>query len=211
VISVANKICSKGKRYDVTDSQQPIIVNKNRTRAIWSLVIIVFFVPISAWLVVLGLHPGRPDVSWSLVMFGLLGVVAFGGSAVLIVRTMRAPWHLEVNPSYLALYTPTYDLEVPWDHIAGIAVDEVSRRPGCVLIFEDVPALVQRARFHGRASRPDAVTNARTMQARMEENLNTLGYHLGIPGRILELGPEELAELLARACTGGLWAEESSQ
>jgi hypothetical protein len=194
----------------VTQSQEAIIVHKNRTRALWSLVIVVFFVPISTWLVVLGLQPGRPDVSWSLVLFGALGVVTFSGSAILVVRTMRAPWRLEIHPSHLALYTPTYDLTVPWDNIAGIAVDEVSRRLGCVLIFEDVAALVQGARFHGQASRPDAVTNASTMQSRMEENLEALGYHLGIPGRILEMGPEELAGLLARACSGQLWAEEAS-
>jgi hypothetical protein len=33
-----------------------------------------------------------------------------------------------------------------------------------------------------------------------------LGYHLGIPGRILELGPAELASLLSRARTGALWS-----
>lgn len=193
----------------MTQSQEAIIVHKNRTRALWSLVIVVFFVPISIWLVILGLQPGRPDVSWSLVLFGALGVVTFTGSAILVIRTMRAPWRLEIHPAHLVFYTPTYDLTVPWDNIAGIAVDEVSRRLGCVLIFEDLAALVQGARFHSQASRPDAVTNARTMQARMEENLDALGYHLGIPGRILEMGPEELAGLLARACTGQLWTEEA--
>jgi hypothetical protein len=187
------------------DSAAPIIVHKNRKRAIWSLIIIFFFVPISAWLVFLGLQPGRADISWSLVLFGVLGVVAFGGSAILIIQTMRAPWHLAVSPAHLALYTPTYDLVVPWDYIAGIAVDEVARRPGCVLIFEDVSAVVQRAEFHRRSSRPDAVVNARTMQTRMEENFDAWGYHLAIPGRILEMGPEELAGLLAKARTGTLW------
>ena len=195
----------------MTQSQEAIIVHKNRTRALWSLVIVVFFVPISIWLVILGLQPGRPDVSWSLVLFGALGVVTFSSSAILVIHTMRAPWRLEIHRLHLALYTPTYDLTVPWDNIAGIAVDEVSRRLGCVLIFEDVAALAQGTRFHGQSSRPDAVTNARAMQARMEENLDTWGYHLGIPGRILEMGPEELAGLLTRACTGQLWAEEASR
>jgi hypothetical protein len=189
-------------------SSKAIIVHKNRKRALWSLVIIIFFVPISGWLVFLGLQPGRPDVSWSLVLFGILGIVAFGGSAVMIIRTMRAPWHLEVNDAELVLYTPLYDLALPWDSIAGIAVDEVNRRTGCVLIFEDVADIVRRARFHGRPSRPDAVTNAKKMQSRMEENLQSWGYHLAIPGRILEMGPEELAELLTKARTGQLWTEE---
>jgi hypothetical protein len=194
----------------VTDGIEAIVVAKNQKRALWSLVIILFFVPISIWLVVLGLQPGRPDVSWSLVLFGVLGVVAFGGSAILIIRTIRAPWRLEIDPAHLGVYTPTYDLVVPWESIVGIAVDKVNRRPGCVLIFEDVAAVADSARFHRRPSRPGAVTNARTMQARMEENLDLWGYHFGIPGRILETGPEELAGLLARACTGKLWEGEAS-
>ena len=186
----------------------PLIVHKNRKRAFWSLFMIVFFVPVSAWLMFLGLQPGRPDVSWSLVLFGALGVVIFSGSAIMIIRTMRTPWRLELRPEYLTLYTPIYDLEVPWNNIAGIAVDEVSRRLGCVLIFEDVAATVQRARFHHRSTRPEAVTDARTMQIRMEENFERVGYHLAIPGRILELGPEELAELLSQGRTGDLWSEQ---
>jgi hypothetical protein len=192
----------------VTQHREPIIVHKNRKRAFWALIIILFFIPISGWLVFLGLQPGRPDISWSMVLFGALGLVTFIGSSVLIVTTMRAPWHLEINLSDLMLYTPTYDLAVPWESIAGIAVDEVQRRLGCVLIFEDVAAVVAQARFHSRNSRPDAITNAKTMQARMEENLRTWGYHLGIPGRILEMGPEELAKLLTQARTGELWAAE---
>jgi hypothetical protein len=174
------------------------------------VIIVIFFVPISAWLVYLGLQPGRPDVSWSLVLFGALGVFTFSASAVIIVRTMRAPWHMELDPERLALYTPTYDLKIPWDAIAAIAVDEVSRRLGCVLVFEDVTSVVQRARFHHRSARPDAITTMKAMQARMEENFAQLGYHLGIPGRILELGPEELADLLAQARTGDLWVERAS-
>lgn len=191
-------------REAIMTNTKPLIVHKNRRRAFWSLVIIIFFVPISAWLVYLGLHPGRPDVSWSLVLFGTLGIVTFSGSAVMVIRTMRAPWRMELKPEHLTLYTPTYDLQIPWDGIAGIAVDEVSRRLGCVLIFEDAAAVAQRARFHHRSARPDAITGAKAMQARMEENFEQLGYHLAIPGRILELGPEELAELLARGRTGDL-------
>jgi hypothetical protein len=190
----------------IVTNNEALIVRKNRRRAFWSLVIIVFFVPISAWLVFLGLQPGRPGVSWSLVLFGVLGIVTFSGSAVMIVRTMRAPWRLELKPEHLALYTPTYDLEVPWDDIAGIAVDEVSRRLGCVLVFEDVAAVAQRARFHHRSGRPDAINNAKTMQARMEDNFEQLGYHLAIPGRVLELGPEELAQLLVQGRTGAVWS-----
>lgn len=193
------------------DNAAPIIVHKNRKRAIWSLIIILFFVPVSALLVFLGLQPGRPDTSWSLVLFGALGLVAFGGSAILIIQTMRAPWHLALSPAHLALYTPTYDLQIPWDCIAGIAVDQVARRPGCVLIFEDVAVVVQHAEFHGRSNRPDAVVNASTMQARMEENFGAWGYHLAIPGRILEMGPEKLAGLLAKARTGTLWQGEEER
>jgi len=195
---------------DLRRSQEPILIRKNWKRAFWSLLIVLFFVPVSAWLVFLGLQPGRAEVSWSMVLFGVLGVIAFGGSAILIVRTMRTPWHLEISPVQLSLYTPTYDLGIPWDRIAGIAVDAVQRRMSCVLIFEDVGEVVRLARFHAGAASPDAVTNARTMQARMEANLVDLGYHLAIPSRILEMGAEELAELLTRARTGMLWPEETS-
>jgi hypothetical protein len=71
--------------------------------------------------------------------------------------------------------------------------------------------VVQRAEFHRGSSRPDAVVNARTMQTRMEENFDAWGYHLAIPGRILERGPEELAGLLAKARTGTLWQGEGER
>jgi hypothetical protein len=188
---------------------EPIVIRKNRKRAFWSLVIVFFFVPISGWLVLIGLQPGRPDVAWALIAIGLVGLVAFAGSTVRIVRTMRAPWRLELYSSHMTLYTPTYDLEAPWDLIAGIAVDEVNRRPGCVLIFEDAAAVAGRATFHQSQARdPHAVIDALTMQARMEENFNLAGYHLAIPGRILEMGPDELAGTLVRARKGKLWPGE---
>jgi hypothetical protein len=157
----------------------------------------------------MGLQPGRPDVSWALVAIGLVGLVAFAGSTVRIVRTMRASWRLELLPSHMTFYTPTYDLEAPWDLIAGIAVDEVNRKPGCVLIFEDVAAVAGRAIFHQtQTKRPYAVVDAQAMQARMEENFGGTGYHLAIPGRILEMGPDELAGILVRARKGKLWPGE---
>ena len=127
----------------------------------------------------------------------------------MIVRTMRSPWRLEVNPAALMLYTPGYDLEAPWETVIGIGVDRVSRKPGCVLIFEDVGAVVQRTRFHAMSAARGAVTDASMMQAKMEANFRQLGYHLGIPGRILEMNADELAGLLARARTGELWREEA--
>lgn len=189
----------------MTNNQEPITIGKNRKRAFWSMVIILFMVPVSVMLIILGLQPGRPDVAWSLVLFGVVGVLAFVGSAIAIVRTMRAPWHLALSPTHLALYTANYDFKVPWDQINGIAVDEVNRKPGCALIFSDVEAVVKGAEFHVQTSRRDAVTDAATMQARMEESLAAVGYHLGIPGRLLETGPNELAELLVKARTGRLW------
>jgi hypothetical protein len=187
---------------------EPTIVHKNRKRAFWALVIVVFFVPISALLVFLGLQPGRPDISWALIAIGLVGLVAFGISTVRIIQTMRTPWRLEIAPAHLKLYTPTYDLEVPWDLIAGIAVDEANRKPACVLIMEDVGAVAGHATFHDHPRRLDAVTDARTMQTRMEENFTLTGYHLAIPGRILEMGPYELAGMLVEARTGQLWQGE---
>jgi hypothetical protein len=194
---------------NVTQSMEPIIVRKNRKRAFWSLVIVLFCIPVSGWLVFIGLRPGRPDVSWALIAIGLAGLVAFGASAVRVVRTIRAPWRLELTPSHMTLFTPTYDLKAPWDLIAGIAVDEVNRRPGCVLIFEDTASVASHATFHHAQTRYlDAVTDAGTMQARMEENFDLTGYHLAIPGRILEIGPDELAGTLVKARRGAPWQEE---
>lgn len=192
-------------------NKEPVIIQKNRKRAFWSLVIVIFFVPVSGSLVLLGLQPGRPEVSWALVLFGVLGLVAFSGSAILIIRTMRSPWHLRVEPDHLAFYTPTYDLQVPWDRIAGIAVSEVNRRPGCVLVFEDVEAVAQSATFHSNSRRPDAVTNSTIMRVRMEENLELCGYHFAIPSRVLEMGPDELAELLTKALKGELWQNQAHE
>ena len=195
----------------MTKQQEPIIVHKNRKRALWSLAIVIFMVPVSVLLVLLGLQPGRPEVAWALVLFGAIGVVAFVGSAIRIIHTMRSPWYLELGPQYLSLYTPTYDLDIPWDRIAGIAVDEVNRKPGCILILEDPATVAQGATFHPGSKRHDAVTDATTMQARMEETFDSNGYHLAFPGRILELSPDELAELLAKARKGELWQEEERQ
>jgi hypothetical protein len=163
--------------------------------------------PVSIWLLLLGFQPGRPDMSWALVTFGALGLLAFAGSAVAIIRTIRAPWRLELGQAHLTIYAPTYDLTIGWNQILGIGVDKVDRRLGCVLAFEDVAGVVRGASFHGRTSRPSAVTNALVMQARMEENYNQVGYHLGIPGRLLELPAEALAELLSKGRTGQLWQE----
>jgi hypothetical protein len=143
--------------------------------------------PISGWLFYTGLQPGKPFVAWALVAFGVAGLVAFSVAAVAVIRTMRAPWHLALSPSSLVLSTPAYDLDVPWERITGIAVDEVNRR------------------FRDLTTRRGTVADAATMRDRMEENYGNCGYHLGIPGRILELGPDELAGLLAQARTGALW------
>jgi hypothetical protein len=121
---------------------------------------------------------------------------------------MRSSWRLEVNPTALVLYTPGYDLEAPWDTIVGIGVGRVSRKPGCVLVFGDVAAVVKRTHFHARSASRGAITGASMMQAQMEANFRQLGYHLGIPGRILEMDAGELAGFLARARTGELWIEE---
>ena len=189
--------------------KETITVQKNQRRALWALIIVLFFVPVSGMLVYLGSRPGREDIGWAIIGFGLIGLVTFSWSAVMIVRTMRSSWRLEVGPAALVLYTPGYDLEVPWDTVVGIAVDRVARKPGCVLIFEDVEAAVQRTRFHARSTGRGAVTNASMMQAQMEANFRQLGYHLGIPGRILEMNADELAGFLARARTGDLWREEA--
>lgn len=195
----------------MTQQREQIIIHKNRKRAIWSLAIVIFMVPVSALLVLLGLQPGRPEVAWALVLFGTLGIVAFTVSAIRIIHTMRSPWRLEVVPRCLRLYTPTYDLDIPWDCIAGIAVDEVNGKPGCVLVVEDPAIVAQRATFHQGSKRRDAVADATTMQARMEETFDSNGFHLAFPGRILELSPDELAELLAKARQGVLWRDEEKE
>lgn len=191
----------------MTEPKEPIVVQKNQRRAFWALIIVLFFVPVSGVLVYLGSRPGREDIGWALIAFGLIGLVTFSWSAVMIVRTMRSSWRLEVYPAALVLYTPGYDLEAPWDAIVGIGVDRVSRKPGCVLIVDDVEAVVERTHFHVKAAGRGAVTGASMMQAQMEANFRQLGYHLGIPGWILEMDADELAGFLARARTGELWKE----
>jgi hypothetical protein len=120
---------------------------------------------------------------------------------------MRAPWRLELTPERLAVYAPTYDLMIPWQRIAGIAVHGVNRKPGCVIVFDDVAETVEGATFH-ESRRRGPVGSAAEMQRQMEENCREAGYHFAVPGRLLEKGPDELAELLASARTGELWDEE---
>lgn len=186
--------------------REPIVVGKNRKRAFWALILVGFMLLVSLVLLATGLL-GSSGILWTLVWLGLAGAIGFGGSAALIVRTMRSPWHLAVNPTHLRLHTPTYLIEVPWDNVAGIAVDEVNWRDGCTLVFEDPASVAESARFLARSTRPDIVTDSATMLARMQDCYGDLGYHLGIPGRLLEKGPEELASFLSEARTGQLWKE----
>ncbi len=182
-----------------------IVVEKNRRRAFWALAIIVFMSLVSLALLGAGLLGGE-GIRWTPVALGTVGILGFGVAAWLIVSTMRARWHLAVSRSGLRLHTPAYLLDVPWENVAGIATDEVNFREGCVLLFEDPAAVAQTARFLVRSNNPEVIASPAAMQARFEENMDRLGYHLGIPGRILELGPGELASLLSRARSGALWS-----
>lgn len=186
----------------------PIIVRKNRKRALGALVIVVMMLPVSGWLLYTGLQPGRPDVAWALVIFGVVGLAAFTASAVTIIRTVRSPWHLALDPAGLSLRTPAYDLDIAWEQVDGILVDQVNRKPGCALIFKDLAAVTEKATFHAGSRRPGAVNDAATMRARLQDNYKEMGYHMGIPGRLLELGPDALAELLVEARTGQIWEGE---
>lgn len=190
----------------VSDSTEVFVVEKNRQRALWALAIIGFMFVVSLALVVTGLL-NRQGMIWPLIWLGAVGLFGFGASAVRIISTMRSPWNLTLDFAHLALRTQTYTISVPWDNISSIGVAEVNFRPGCVLVFEDAAAAVGGARFHARSNRSTAITDADAMLARMNETFENLGYHLGIPGRVLEKGPEELAELLTKACTGELWID----
>jgi hypothetical protein len=183
---------------------ETIIVEKNRQRAFWGLAIVAFMILVSLILILTGLF-GSGEVLWVPVWLGVVGLLGFGVSAAMILRTLRSPWHLALHPGGLRLHTPMYVLDVPWGQVTSIGVDEVSFREGVVLVFADPAEVVERANFYMRASRPDLISDRETMLARMEENFEALGYHLGIPGRILEMGPEQLAELLTRARRGVLW------
>ena len=190
----------------MTHSEEIVIVEKNRLRAFWALVISGFVFLVSAVLLLTGLLH-KPSILWPLVWWGAAGLVGFGAGALMVIRTMRTPWNLTLDRTRLALHTQTYTLSVPWENIASIGVTEVNARLGCVLVFEDAATVAKGARFHARSERANIVTDANTMLARLEDNYENLGYHLGIPGRMLEKGAEELAELLTRARTGDLWIE----
>lgn len=188
----------------VKSEEDVIVVEKNRRRAIWALVIIVFMSLVSLALLGAGLLGGE-GILWTPIALGTVGLLGFGVAAWMIVSTMRARWHLAVSRSGFRLHTPAYLLDVPWENVAGIATNEVNFREGCVLLFEDPAAVAQTARFLVRSNHPEVIATPDAMQARFEENMDKLGYHLGIPGRILELGPDELASLLSRARSGALW------
>ena len=181
-----------------------IVIEKNRQRAFWALAIIGFMILVSITLVLAGAL-GREEVLWTPIWLGTVGLLGFGVSAVLVIQTMRSPWHVAVSPTCLKIRTQAYVLEIPWTQVAGIAVDEVNFRDGCVLLFEEPAAVAAAARFLVRSDRPDVVTDQETMLVRMRDNYENLGYHFGIPGRVLELGPEELAQFLVKARTGLLW------
>lgn len=183
-----------------------LIVGKNRQRAFWALVIVAFMILVSLVLILAGVL-SRDDILWAPIWLGTVGLLGFGASVVPIVQTLRSPWHLAVNPGGLRLRTQTYVMEVPWDNVAGIGVDEVNAREGCVLVFEEPSAVAAGTRFLVRTKQPIVITDREAMLARMQENYRVLGYHLGIPGRILEMGPQELAQFLANARAGLLWED----
>lgn len=189
---------------DLKHEGDVIVVEKNRQRAFWALAIISFMILVSITLVLAGTL-GREEVLWTPIWLGIVGLLGFGVSAALVIQTIRSPWHLAVSPTSLKVRTQTYVLEISWAQIAGIAVDAVNFRDGCVLLFEEPAAVAGEARFLARSNRPDIITDQETMLARMKDNYENLGYHFGIPGRILELGPEELAEFLVKARMGLLW------
>ncbi len=184
---------------------ETISVGKNWMWGTWVLAMTAIGLAASGWFLYRGLAPGRGGVDWTPVLLGLIGLIAFSGYALLIVRTLRAPWHLELNPDRLVLQAPNYVLQVPWEQVAGIAVGQVDGHAGCVLAFDDPEAVAQAATFRRGRVPAGSITGAKRMQVRMEENLRRHGYHFGIPGRILELGPEALARLLTQARTGELW------
>ncbi len=190
---------------NVRHEGETTIVEKNRRRGFAALAITAFMGLVSLALVAAGLLGGE-GVVWTPVALGTVGLLGFGAAAWMVVDTLRARWHLAVNPAGFRLHTPAYILDVPWDNVVGIATAEVNFREGCVLLFEDPAAVAQGARFLVRSDQAEVVTSPARMQARFEENMEKLGYHLGIPGRILELGPDELARLLTQARTGSLWA-----
>lgn len=191
----------------MTDPGQVIVVEKNRQRAFWALAICGFVCLVSAALLVTGLMQ-KPSILWPLVTLGSVGLIGFGFGGWMVINTMRSPWNLTLDPSRLGLRTQTYTISVPWENVAGIGVAEVNFRDGCVVIFEDAEAVAEGARFHARSNRATIITGADSMLARMNDNIESLGYHLGIPGRMLEKGAEELAELLTKARTGELWIDE---
>jgi hypothetical protein len=188
---------------------QTIVIRMNRRWAWWTLGMAVLGVVSSAWLMYTGLRPGRPDpgTGWLLAATSLVGVVAFAYAGWVAVRTIHSPYRLELSPSHLAFFTPAYDLRVPWERVAGIALADVDRRIGCALVFDDVAAVAEGAAFHSASAPKGAVRSAARMQERMEGCFRDTGYHLGIPHRILERGPEALAKLLTQARTGELWQE----
>jgi hypothetical protein len=189
---------------DLKSVQDTVVIHKNRQRAFWALVIVGFMALVSIVLLLTGLL-NRSGIQWTMMTLGMVGLFGFGACAALVIQTMRSPWHLALSPTHLTLHTPAYVLNVPWENVAGIVVAEVNWRLGCSLVFEDAASVAQGARFLVRSSRPDVIADGTRMLARMQENYAELGYHLGIPGRILELGPEALAELLAKARAGQLW------
>jgi hypothetical protein len=92
----------------VKDSRETIIVDKNRQRAFWSLVIVGFMVLVSLILIVTGLLLDKQGILWMPVGLGTVGVLGFGLSAGRVLQTMRSPWRLVVSPIQLVLQTPTY-------------------------------------------------------------------------------------------------------
>ncbi len=149
--------------------------------------------------VLMGLADRPVWLAAGIVLLGLcaaaLGVCAW---------SLTRPARMTLTRQGFALMTPEYTLRAEWDNVAAIGVEEDSPRPGLLILFEDVEAVLRTA----QARRPGRGNfSVPGLRADAQANFVSGGYHLRLPGNLLRWDPGRIAHWMAQARAGEPWEE----
>ena len=103
-----------------------------------------------------------------------------------------------------SLLTPAYALEADWDNVAAIGVEEGPPKPGLLILFEDVEAVLRTAKPRRRGKGGFSVP---ALRADVQANFVAGGYHLQVPGNLLRWDADRIAHWMAQARSGEPWEE----
>jgi hypothetical protein len=143
---------------------------------------------------------GRPGWLVAGIFLLALCAVALGVCAWSFTRPAR----LTLRREGFSLLTPAYVLEADWDNVAAIGVEEGPPKPGLLILFEDVEAVLRTAKPRRRGKGGFSVP---ALRADVQANFVAGGYHLQVPGNLLRWDADRIAHWMAQARSGEPWEE----